>query len=141
MLNITNSEKSSNIKKYLNFKDNLKIKDIVSIHNRPKIIDKRKRIWDFEYDSFVFPNQKQVLNVKVDIKTRLLMFDLVKDKSARSSIVIQKRIIYEFEKNWLYVFSFTYDNWTENVYHTELHQFWVKTYFFDTYSSRQKWTV
>jgi IS30 family transposase len=117
------------------------IKDKVSIHDRPEVINKRKRIGDFESDSVIFPNQKQVLNVNVDRRTRILRFDLVKDKTAMSSIAVQKRIIYEFEEYWLDVFSFTYDNWTENVYHTELHQFWVKTYFCDTYSSWQKWTV
>jgi IS30 family transposase len=117
------------------------IKDKVSIHDRPEVINKRKRIGDFESDSVIFPNQKQVLNVNVDRRTRILRFDLVKDKTAMSSIAVQKRIIYEFEEYWLGIFSFTYDNWTENVYHTELHQFWVKTYFCDTYSSWQKWTV
>ncbi len=117
------------------------IKNKTSIHDRPNKINERKRIWDFESDSVIFSKQKQVLNVNVDRKSRLLRFDLVKDKSALSSILVQKRIVYEFEENWLDVFSFTYDNWTENVYHTELHDFWVKTYFCDTYSSRQKWTV
>lgn len=117
------------------------IKDKVSIHDRPEVINKRKRIWDFESDSVIFPKQTQVLNVNVDRRSRLVRFDLVKDKTAMSSIAVQKRIIYEFEEYWLDIFSFTYDNWTENVYHTELHQFWVKTYFCDTYSSWQKWTV
>ncbi len=122
-------------------KDNIKIKDRVSIHDRPKIIEKRKRIWDFESDSVIFSNQKQVLNVNVDRKSRLLRFDLVKDKSAISSIAVQKRIVYEFEEYWLKVYSFTYDNWLENVLHIELNDFWVNTYFCDTYSSWQKWTV
>jgi len=117
------------------------IKNKVSIHDRPEVINKRKRIGDFESDSVIFSKQTQVLNVNVDRRCRLVRFDLVKDKTAISSIAVQKRIIYEFEEYWLDVFSFTYDNWTENVYHTELHQFWVKTYFCDTYSSRQKWTV
>lgn len=117
------------------------IKNKVSIHKRPEKINKRKRIGDLESDSVIFPNQKQVLNVNVDRKSRLLRFELVKDKSALSSIAVQKNIVYEFEEYWLDIYSFTYDNWTENVYHTELHQFWIDTYFCDTYSSWQKWTV
>lgn len=117
------------------------IKNKVSIHKRPIVINNRKRIWDFESDSVIFPNQRQVLNVNVDRRTRLLRFELVKDKTALSSIAVQKKIVYEFEEYWLDIYSFTYDNWTENVYHTELHQFWIKTYFCDTYSSWQKWTV
>jgi len=122
-------------------KDNLKIKDRISIHKRLKIINKRKRFWDFESDSVLFSKQRQVLNVNVDRRTRLLRFDLVKDKSALSSILVQKRIIYEFEEYWINIHSFTYDNWLENVYHNELHNFWVETYFCDPYSSWQKWTV
>ena len=117
------------------------IKNKVSIHKRPKVINSRKRIWDFESDSVIFPNQKQVLNVNVDRKSRLLRFDLVKDKWASSSIAVQKKIVYEFEEYWLDIYSFTFDNWTENVYHTELHHLWIRTYFCDTYSSWQKWTV
>ena len=117
------------------------IKNKVSIHNRSKVINTRKRIWDFESDSVIFPNQKQVLNVNVDRKSRLLRFELVKDKTATSSIAVQKKIVYEFEEYWLDIYSFTFDNGTENVYHTELHQFWVQTYFCDTYFSWQKWTV
>ena len=117
------------------------IKNRVSIHSRPKVINARKRIGDFESDSVIFSNQKQVLNVNVDRKSRLLRFELVKDKTATSSIAVQKKIVYEFEEYWLDIYSFTYDNWTENIYHSELHNFWVKTYFCDTYSSRQKWTV
>ena len=117
------------------------IKNRVSIHSRPKVINARKRIGDFESDSVIFSNQKQVLNVNVDRKSRLLRFELVKDKSAISSIAVQKKIVYEFEEYWLDIYSFTYDNWTENIYHSELHNFWVKTYFCDTYSSWQKWTV
>ena len=117
------------------------IKNRVSIHSRPKVINARKRIGDFESDSVIFSNQKQVLNVNVDRKSRLLRFELVEDKTAISSIAVQKKIVYEFEEYWLDIYSFTYDNWTENVYHSELHNFWVKTYFCDTYSSWQKWTV
>ena len=81
------------------------------------------------------------LNVNVDRKSRLLRFELVKDKTATSSIAVQKKIVYEFEEYWLDIYSFTFDNWTENFYHSELNKFWVKTYFCDVYSSWQKWTV
>jgi hypothetical protein len=36
--------------------------------------------------------------VNVDRKSRLLRFELVKDKTAISSIAVQKRIVYEFEE-------------------------------------------
>ena len=66
---------------------------------------------------------------------------IVNDKSTISSIEVQKKIVYEFEEYWLDIFSFTFDNWLENVNHTQLHKYWINTYFCDTYSSWQKWTV
>jgi len=117
------------------------IKNKVSIHNRPKKIDNRKRIWDWESDSVLFSKQKQVLNVNVERKSRIVRLELVKDKSARSSIEVQKRIVAEMEEYWIETYSYTFDNWTENVLHEELHNYWVKTYFCDPYSSYQKGSV
>lgn len=117
------------------------IKDRISIHERENIIEKRIRIWDFESDSVIFSKQKQVLNTNICRVSRLARFELVKDKSALSSIRVQKNIAYEMEELWVELHSFTFDNWLENVYHTELRDMWIKTYFCDTYCSYQKWSI
>lgn len=117
------------------------IKNRVSIHNREKIIEKRTRIWDFESDSVIFSKQKQVLNTNICRVSRLARFELVKDKSALSSINVQKNIAYEMEELGVKVYSFTFDNWLENVYHNELRKMWINTYFCDAYCSYQKWSV
>lgn len=117
------------------------LKDRVSIKDRPKKINDRKRIWDWESDSVLFSKQKPVLNVNIERKSRLTRFELVKDKSALSSIAVQKNIAFEMEEIGVDIYSFTYDNGTENVYHTELNTFWIDTYFCDAYSSWQKWAV
>jgi len=123
-------------KKGVNF-----LKDRVSIKERSKKINQRKRIWDWESDSVLFSKQKPVLNVNIERKSRLTRFELVKDKSALSSITVQKNIVYEMEEIGVNIYSITFDNGTENVLHTQLNKLWVDTYFCDAYSSWQKWAV
>lgn len=117
------------------------LKDRVSIHKRPKKINQRKEIWDWESDSVLFSKQKPVLNVNIERKSRLTRFELVRDKSALSSIAVQKHIVYEMEELGVDINSFTFDNGTENVLHIQLNEFGVKTYFCDAYSSWQKGAV
>lgn len=117
------------------------IKDRVSIHERENIIEKRERVWDFESDSVIFPKQKQVLNTNICRVTRLARFELVNDKSALASIQVQKNIVFEMEELGVKIHSFTFDNWLENVLHTQLRDLWVNTYFCDAYCSYQKWSI
>lgn len=117
------------------------IKDRVSIHERENIIEKRERVWDFESDSVIFPKQKQVLNTNICRVTRLARFELVNDKSALSSIQVQKNIVFEMKELGVKIHSFTFDNWLENVLHTQLRDLWVNTYFCDAYCSYQKWSI
>jgi len=117
------------------------IKNRVSIKERENIIEKRKRIGDFESDSVIFPGQKAVLNTNIDRVSRLARIELVKDKTAVSSISVQKNIVYEMEEIWVNVFSFTFDNWGENALHQQLNELGVKSYFCDPYCSYQKWAI
>jgi len=117
------------------------LKERVSIHEREKEINDRSRVGDFESDSVIFSNTWQVLNTNICRRTRLARFELVADKSALSSIKVQKHIVYEMEELWVKVYSFTYDNWLENVYHTELRKLWLNTYFCDPYCSYQKGSI
>lgn len=117
------------------------IKNRVSIKDRENIIEKKQRVGDFESDSVIFPGKKAVLNTNICRVTRLARIELVSDKSALSSISVQKNIVYEMEEKWVSVFSFTFDNWTENALHEQLKELWVKTYFCDPYCSYQKWAI
>lgn len=117
------------------------IKNRVSIKERENIIEKRERVGDFESDSVIFPGQKHVLNTNICRTTRLARIELVKDKTAVSSISVQKNIVYEMDEIWSPVFSFTFDNWGENALHEQLKELWVKTYFCDPYCSYQKWAI
>jgi IS30 family transposase len=117
------------------------IKNRVSIKERENIIEKRKRVGDFESDSVIFPGKKAVLNTNICRTTRLARIELVKDKTAVSSISVQKNIVYEMDEIWVNVFSFTFDNGWENALHQQLNELWVKTYFCDPYCSYQKGAI
>ncbi len=117
------------------------IKARVSIKERENIIEKRERVGDYESDSVIFPGQKWVLNTNICRTTRLARIELVADKTAYSSISVQKNIVYEMEELWSCVYSFTFDNWWENALHQQLNELWVKTYFCDPYCSYQKGAI
>lgn len=117
------------------------IKKRVPISQRENIIEKRKRVWDFESDSVIFPWKKAVLNTNICRTTRLARIELVKDKTAVSSISVQKNIVYEMDEIWVPVQSFTFDNWGENALHQQLNELWIKTYFCDPYCSYQKGAI
>lgn len=93
------------------------IKDRTPISERENIIEKKERVGDFESDSVVFPGQKPVLNTNICRVSRLARIELVKDKSAPSSIAVQKNIVYEMDEIWVNIYSFTFDNGGENAKH------------------------
>lgn len=117
------------------------IKNRVSIKERENIIEKRIRVGDFESDSVIFSGRKAVLNTNICRTTRLARIELVKDKTALSSISVQKNIVCEMDEIWITVKSFTFDNWGENALHKQLNDLWVKTYFCDPYCSYQKGAI
>ena len=117
------------------------IKNRTPIKERENIIEKKERIGDFESDSVIFPWQKPVLNTNICRVSRLARIELVKDKTAISSISVQKNIVYEMEENWVNIYSFTFDNGGENALHQELNDLWVNTYFCDPYCSYQKGAI
>ncbi len=117
------------------------IKNRSSIHDRDKVIEKRTRIGDFESDSVLFSKQKKVLNTNICRYSRLSRLYLVANKSAEECLKAQNCMIYEMDELGNPVLSITYDNGWENAKHQELHQFGVKTFFCDPYSSYQKGSI
>jgi transposase, IS30 family len=117
------------------------IKERRSIHERPPYVEQRKEFWHFETDSVLFSSGRTVLSVQYERMTSLARLTKLHDKSAWETARALRSLVYEFD-GVSPVRSVTYDNGTENVLHTELiHEFWVVTYFTDTYSSWQKWGV
>lgn len=97
------------------------IKGRVPLSARDKVVEKKIRVGDFESDSVIFPGQRQVLNTNICRVSRLARLELVKDKTAKSSIVVQKSIIFEMEELGVPVYTYTFDNGGENALHQELH--------------------
>ncbi len=109
-----------------------KIKDRVSIDERPGVVDRRERIGDWETDSVIFKD-KSILSVQYERRSMLVRIHKCFDKSAIRSEETLRDSIESLPKNfWL---SITRDNGLENVLH---HETEVDSYFCDKYCSWQK---
>ena len=116
------------------------IKDRTSIHERPIEISERTDLGHWETDSMIFSQQKGILSVQVERKSRLTRIHKCLNKTAEETLEAIVKTIDSIPLK--YVLSFTYDNGTENVKHTELKEmFGIETYFCDPYCSWQKGLV
>ena len=108
------------------------IKERISIHERPQVVDKKMRIGDWETDSVIFKG-KSILSVQFERKTKLCRLHKCEDKSAARSEEAIRDSIDSLPRNlWQ---TITRDNGSENALHylTE-----VASYFCDAYCSWQK---
>jgi len=125
------------------------IKELVKISERDKNlkIKNREEIWHWETDSMIFSNQKYILSVQVERKSRFVFISKLENKTAEKTLWaldnLYKYINDDVSKNWLNIIkTMTFDRWLEWAYHYELNKkYWIKTYFCNPYSSRQKWWV
>lgn len=113
------------------------IKDRVSIHERPEIIDEKHRLGDWETDSLIFTRQKEIVSVQYERKGMLCRLNKVANKTAEETEdAIWNSIESLPPELWQ---SITRDNGTENVKHTETKKvFNIQSYFCDGYCSWQK---
>ncbi len=121
-------------------KRRINIPERTSIHERPDEINERTEIGHWETDSMIFSQQKGVLSVQVERKTKLTRLHKCADKTAAETL---EAIIKTIDSVPLkYVLSITYDNGSENVKHIDLREeFGLETYFCDPYCSWQKGLV
>lgn len=113
------------------------ITDRISLHERPEIIEMRKRYGDWESDLAVFSKQKNALSVQCERKTHFLRMKRVADKTAEEN---ERVLVENLEPlpNELRQ-SLTFDNGGENASHAKLRESLnLKTYFCDPYSAWQK---
>jgi IS30 family transposase len=109
-----------------------RIKERISIHDRPSVIDERTVIGHWETDSVIFSG-RSILSVQFERKSKLCRLHKCHDKSALASEEALRDSIDSLgEELWL---SITRDNGTENVLH---HETEVPSYFCDPYCSWQK---
>ena len=108
-----------------------RIQHMVSIHSRPKIIERRKQVGHFETDFVVSSRSGSgALSTSNERVSRYLVVDYVPNTKASSKQKTLQRLEKEFN-----VKSITFDRGHENATHYKLN---TKTYFCDPYSSYQR---
>lgn len=114
------------------------LKDKVSIHRRPAVINEKKEYGHWENDLVEFGrDQKEVLSVKYERKAMLCRLHKLKSKQAEENENSIVETIGSFPPYWFQ--SVTRDNGKENARHLKtFDDFGVPTYFCDAYASWQK---
>lgn len=119
----------------------VKIKDRISIHQRPYVVNHKERIGDLETDSMIFSSQKYILSVQVCRFSKKCAITKLMNKTARETNYALIRAI-EDEYGSSKVKTITFDNGTENAKHFEIKNVYeIETFFCDTYCSWQKGLV
>src|SRR3989338_764849 len=111
----------------------------ISIHLRPKVINKRKQFGHFEGDTIEGRGHKDGFHTEVERLSRLIFAIKVNAISSDEGLKAQKDIFAVLPNQAR--LSTTLDNGRENHYHQKLKQeLGIDTYFADPYSSWQRGT-
>lgn len=110
----------------------------VSIEKRPKIVEKRQRLGDFEVDLIMGSKHQSALLVTIDRATLLTTIDKLEGKD---STVITNKIINRLHK-YPQVKTITFDNDQAFSKHEKIAEILkAKTYFTRPYTSQDKGTI
>jgi transposase, IS30 family len=109
----------------------------VSIHERPDVINGKRRYGDWETDLLCFGRSKGAVSVQYERKAQYANITKILNKKADTNyevlVSLKERFPADFTK------SITFDNGSENANHLQLkYDHNVKTYFCDAYASWQK---
>lgn len=116
-----------------------KIKNRVSIHERPAPINSRSEVGHYECDlMFNQGSQSQNICTLIDRVTRHAI--MIRNENKSSSTVIDA-LIRHITENKVSIKSITFDNGSEFANHAKLHQLGIKTYFCDPGSPWQKGAI
>lgn len=115
----------------------LNIPDRVSIHQRPKEVDKRRKPGHWEGDSLVGLGRKSGLHTEYERVSSLIRFEKMKALTALEALAASEKIFAPLPDDLKR--STTWDNGSEHVSHTELtRQTGIAVYFADPYSAYQR---
>lgn len=115
----------------------VRIPDRVSIHDRPKIIEKRKQFGHWEGDSIVGVGHASGLHTEYERVASYTRVEKVERLTADEAVNASKKIFGPLPERARR--STTLDNGSENTNHTEIKvAFGVQAYFADPYSSWQR---
>ena len=112
------------------------IKDRVSIAKRPKAVDKRSRIGDWELDTMIGRHHKGALVTIVD---RLSLKTLIKKVPSKHAEIVSAACIDRLKPYAKYSHTATADNGKEFAFHKKIaKQLNIDVYFAEPYSSWQR---
>lgn len=111
----------------------IRIPDRVSIHNRPKIIEKRKQFGHWEGDSIVGLGHASGLHTEYERVASFIRFEKMVRITASEAALAAQKIFEPLPKHAKR--STTLDNGSEHVAHKK---FGIQAYFADPYSSWQR---
>jgi len=122
-------------------RERYQLNDRKMIENRPKEVETRERIWDWEWDTIIWLHwwSKQVILTNVDRKSWYLLARKIKNKTWTSvlewTLEVFKRIP-KYKK-----LTMTYDNWREFCEHSMIKYLTqLDIYFANPYCSWERWT-
>lgn len=111
----------------------VRIPDRVSIHDRPKIIAKRKQFGHWEGDSLVGDKHASGLHTEYERVSSMTRFEKLQRITAEQAVIAAQKIFSPLPEKARR--STTLDNGSE---HTDHKEFGLSTYFADPYSSWQR---
>lgn len=115
----------------------VRIPDRVSIHNRPKIIARRKQFGHWEGDSLVGKSHISGLHTEYERVSSLTRFERLERITAAETVIASKKIFGVLPEKARR--STTLDNGSENTDHVEVKAaLGLQAYFADTYASWQR---
>lgn len=113
-----------------------RIPERVSIHSRPKEVERRNVLGHWEGDTVVSKAHRGGIHTTYERVSSLVLAAKMDDLTAEASIRAQLRIYKSLPKEVCK--TVTLDNGSEHVLHTRLKHLNIKTYFADPYSSWQR---
>lgn len=122
-------------------KSKYQLMDRKMIDERPNLVEKRERIWDWEWDTVIWIRwwNKEVILTNVERKSWYLIASKIKDKSWSSVLEETIKLFAKIPKYKRK--TITYDNWREFSEHRMIEYFtWFDVYFAHPYHSRERWT-
>lgn len=113
------------------------IPERISIHLRPREVQERVRVGDWESDTMVFRKQKTALSVQYERKLMLTRIHRIANRSAEETENALVKSVESLPQDlWQ---TITFDNGGEGARHTRFRtDYGIDTYFCDAYASWQK---
>ena len=110
--------------------------DRISIKDRPKVVEKRKRIGDWEGDTIVGQRHKSQIGTMVERKPKLTIIVPFNQKTAQQTA---DQFVREMKNTALPIYTITFDNGKEFSNHKQIaKELKTDVYFADPYSSYQR---